>query len=80
MFVKQAFGQLARWRHNAFRPAIVKVIYSSGSLRVESSNSSSLCLTYPHQLSVDTIHCFTRLRRRGSTLVLTGTIAFHCNV
>ena len=23
-------------------------------------NKSSRCLTYPHQLSVDTIHCFTR--------------------
>ena len=22
-------------------------------------NNSSQCLTYPHQLSVDTIHCFT---------------------
>ena len=60
MVVKQDFGQLAWWCHNALRPAIVKVLYSSGSLRVDSSNSSSLC-SYPHQLlSVDTMHCFTR--------------------
>ena len=37
-------------------------------------NNSSWCLTYPHQLSVNTIHCFTySLHQCRSTLVLKGT-------
>ena len=41
-------------------------------------NKSSRCLTYPHQLSVDTIHCFTRYADTDQHSVLRGTsIPFH---
>ena len=57
------------------KPSIVlvsKIILRSASL------ISSRCFIYPHQLSVDTIHCFTRYADEGLTVSKMATKISNC--
>ena len=51
------------------------LLCSNASLR--QLNNSSQCLTYSHQLSVDTIHCFTHYADADQHQFLQG-LAFYC--